>query len=491
MNAVVVRLCLWVLLALASVSTRAETRWFAAYFGGQQVGHMRHERRVEDSTVITETTLELAVKRAGDSLRVISRESAIETIAGRALGFSSQLDTQGSVSGVDATVSADGVISVVLQQGEHHSKQSLQWPPGALLPEGQRLAALRAGFEPGTHYRLLVFDPSSLAALELHTEVLGNEHIDLPEHRVAVVALRQHLGREDGHRIALRAWVDRADASAQQMVLPALGLELHLRACSKRCAHASRGSADVFASTVVAAPRPLSAGERMRPLRIRLLLKGADAAPLDEVPGQLGIPVSSDSIDLLVDPGGAASPPPTAADRTPNRWLQSEAVDILEFARSAVGATRNTKRRMQRLEAAVRAHIGIKSLRMGYASASEVLALREGDCTEHAVLLAAAARALGIPARVATGIAYSAQFAGSADRFVPHAWVIAWVGEHWHGFDAALPRFDAAHIAFAAGDGDPFNFYRGIGLLGNVTVLEVEAMNQRSFAKLSRQANAP
>ena len=40
------------------------------------------------------------------------------------------------------------------------------------------------------------------------------------------------------------------------------------------------------------------------------------------------------------------------------------------------------------------------------ATAAEVARSREGDCTEHAVLLAALARARGIPARVAMGLVY-------------------------------------------------------------------------------------
>ena len=99
---------------------------------------------------------------------------------------------------------------------------------------------------------------------------------------------------------------------------------------------------------------------------------------------------------------------------------------------------------------------------------------REGDCTEHAVLLASLVRALGIPARVATGIAYAPAFGERRDVFVPHAWVMAWVDGEWRGFDAALPRFGAGHIAFSVGDGDPFRFYGGIELLGSVEVLGIE-----------------
>jgi hypothetical protein len=127
---------------------------------------------------------------------------------------------------------------------------------------------------------------------------------------------------------------------------------------------------------------------------------------------------------------------------------------------------------MKRLETRVRAHITDKSMRIGYASALETLRAREGDCTEHAVLLAALGRARGIPTRVVNGLAYASAFAGRQQVFVPHAWVQAWIGDRWASFDAALPGFDAGHIAFSAGDGDPAGFFAGVSLLGNVRIVE-------------------
>ncbi|HOV59022.1 MAG TPA: transglutaminase-like domain-containing protein, partial [Rhodanobacteraceae bacterium] len=112
----------------------------------------------------------------------------------------------------------------------------------------------------------------------------------------------------------------------------------------------------------------------------------------------------------------------------------------------------------------------------GYASALEVVKTREGDCTEHAVLLAALGRALGIPTRVVDGLAYTGRF-GTAERvFVPHAWVQAWVDGHWRSYDAALNGFDAGHIALSVGDGDPWRFYAGLSTLGNLRLQQVEAL---------------
>ena len=99
----------------------------------------------------------------------------------------------------------------------------------------------------------------------------------------------------------------------------------------------------------------------------------------------------------------------------------------------------------------------------------------EGDCTEHAVLLATLGRALGIATRVVDGLAYTDYFANRRNVFVPHAWMQAWVDGRWKSFDAALAGFDAGHIAFSSGDGDPWRFYNGLDLLGRTKLLKVEA----------------
>jgi len=131
---------------------------------------------------------------------------------------------------------------------------------------------------------------------------------------------------------------------------------------------------------------------------------------------------------------------------------------------------------MLALQEYVRRFIRNKDLNVGYASALEVAKHPEGDCTEHAVLLAALGRALGIPTRVVDGLAYTERYAGMDHVFVPHAWAQAWVDGHWQSFDAALPGFDAGHIALSAGDGDPWRFFSGMDTLGRLRIDRVEAM---------------
>lgn len=110
----------------------------------------------------------------------------------------------------------------------------------------------------------------------------------------------------------------------------------------------------------------------------------------------------------------------------------------------------------ERMRRHVHGHINRKSLDVGFATASEVARTREGDCTEHAVLLAAMLRAAGIPSRVVSGLIYVDEFVGQKGVFGFHMWTQALLpgpdGEGvWVDLDATLDRLprDATHIGVA------------------------------------------
>ena len=79
--------------------------------------------------------------------------------------------------------------------------------------------------------------------------------------------------------------------------------------------------------------------------------------------------------------------------------------------------------------------------------AREVLKTGEGVCRDYAILTATLMRAAGIPTKLVTGMVYY------QDRFYFHAWVEAWDGKRWLGYDSTLDqnRLSATHIKLAQG----------------------------------------
>jgi transglutaminase-like putative cysteine protease len=86
-------------------------------------------------------------------------------------------------------------------------------------------------------------------------------------------------------------------------------------------------------------------------------------------------------------------------------------------------------------------YITTKNLSRGYDVASVIARRREGDCTEHAVMLAALARSFGVAARVVHGIVLVDE--GKRVHAFGHAWVefrdAAASAATWQPADAALP----------------------------------------------------
>lgn len=117
--------------------------------------------------------------------------------------------------------------------------------------------------------------------------------------------------------------------------------------------------------------------------------------------------------------------------------LEFDDPELRAWAATAVAGHGDGRDRVEALRAAVRALLA-SDLGSGDASALEAFRNRKGDCTEHANLLCAALRSIGIPAEVQTGLVWIER-PGRPPAWGGHAWVSAWVGGAWVHVDSALP----------------------------------------------------
>lgn len=127
---------------------------------------------------------------------------------------------------------------------------------------------------------------------------------------------------------------------------------------------------------------------------------------------------------------------------------------IRSFALRAIGAAEATPEQVKSAAEALRLgvyrHIRDKGLATAFASASETVRSRKGDCSEHAVLLTAALRSVGIPSRIALGLVYAESFGDHADIFGWHMWSQALVNGEWVDLDAtARGEFHPGHLLIA------------------------------------------
>jgi hypothetical protein len=126
------------------------------------------------------------------------------------------------------------------------------------------------------------------------------------------------------------------------------------------------------------------------------------------------------------------------------RFLQSRDSLVIEHADRAAAGETDPSRVAGRMEKYVLDKIKQKNFSTAMASAAEVAQKMEGDCTEHAVLLAAMLRAKKIPSRIAAGLVY----VESLNSFGGHMWTEAFLAGEWIPLDATLGRggIGAAHL---------------------------------------------
>ena len=231
------------------------------------------------------------------------------------------------------------------------------------------------------------------------------------------------------------------------------------------------------ASFAVASPYRISSAARAGKIRYRLSFSPPIAWVWPETGEQRVRTESGDTVLTICEDCGR-EPAPSEDElqryRRANAWVNSDDRGVRAFALTTGGGS--VDRRMRKLVAAVRSRMTGAIEYDDYQTASQALRSHAGDCTEAAVLLAAAARARGIPARVVAGLAYASRFVGKPHAFGPHMWVQAWDGRRWTSYDAGLGAFDAGHIALAVGDGAPDGFSRTMAAISRLRIDRAESV---------------
>jgi hypothetical protein len=147
--------------------------------------------------------------------------------------------------------------------------------------------------------------------------------------------------------------------------------------------------------------------------------------------------------------------------------IQADAPPIKALLNKIVRAPDTPEQKTRKIVNWVYLHIEKKPV-LSVPNALEVLQKKEGDCNEHAVLVAALLRAAGIPAQTEAGLVYM------RGRFYYHAWNIAWLGK-WITADAVFNQFpaDVTHLRLARGEGG-----EQLDLMGVMGKIKLEVQEQ-------------
>ncbi|HEU4353828.1 MAG TPA: transglutaminase-like domain-containing protein [Burkholderiales bacterium] len=181
---------------------------------------------------------------------------------------------------------------------------------------------------------------------------------------------------------------------------------------------------------------------------------------------------AADRLECRIDraeplPGGDP-----ARHLAPTLAVPSKLGEITSLAREITAGAASDEERIGRLIAWMDANIAKEAV--DAFSAADVLRARRAECQGHSYLFAAFARALGVPARVVNGIAYSEEHGG----FLYHTWNEAWIaGRGWRPVDATFGQAhaDATHVKLIEGE-TAAELAPLVNLVGRVRVASVSAL---------------
>jgi transglutaminase-like putative cysteine protease len=166
----------------------------------------------------------------------------------------------------------------------------------------------------------------------------------------------------------------------------------------------------------------------------------------------------------------------TAQYLVPEPLIESDDADIKAAAEEVVRNIAGTRGKAEALVRYVNAIVQKKPT-VSLPSAREVFRTRIGDCNEHTALFVAMSRAIGVPARIATGLAYV------RGAFYYHAWPEVYLDEGrglgmWLPVDPTFNQFpaDVTHLRLARGGLDKQALI--LPLIGRlkITVIDLEVV---------------
>ena len=424
------------------------TTWDACFVAGKKVGynktHVSHVRQNGQEVAVIESLTSLSIQRFGRTTEMQIRLINSQTAGGRLIDFESRV-TAGSDPLLTRGRVEDGKLTIDIFSEGKKQIVSIPWSDDFAGPFGVEQMLLGNPMRPGERREIRTLIPivNQVAATNLFAR--GYEPVELLSgtHRLLRIDTKAVL--PDGQEMVGSIWTNRK-GDTLKTYSKAAHQELIRTTKSDAMDESDLGEIDFGIDLKIPVGRPLTADEIARRARYRIHIEGEDAAAvLVESASQQVRPLGPETAEVTVyalRPGGKNANPhppndqPDVDDIEPNNLVQSDNAKIVDMAEEAAGELADPWQTAVALEKYVKEHITKKDFSTAFASAAEVAETRQGDCTEHAVLLAALARARGIPARGVMGLVYLPD----DQAFFYHMWTEVFIRDRWIPLDATMGK---------------------------------------------------
>jgi len=474
-------------LAPRSLAVEDYDHWYVVQIGGTRAGWSHMSQETKGDRIVTSNDTHIEIKRGRMPIEITIDMTFTETPEGDpiAIDFSQNLGTRGDTRFVwtweGGEVTAERIVG-----GEPA-------PLPARVPEGDWMMPAEAarhferqheaGAETITQRLLQPAPPGQLALVEQTFRNFEESTVEVFGRTVPAIRVDSSMSMLPG--VVTTSFLDENGIPLRTTTpMPGLG-EMTMLLADKQLALAELAAPEIMVSTMIAPDRPIEGAREAKQAVYVLERSDGELESLPSTGAQRFERLSPSSGRVTID---VASPLPAKPEELAGAREGSSLIDIDDSA--VITLAKNTSidenappaEKAEALRRFVHDYIDEKNLGVGLATASEVCATKEGDCTEHAVLLAALLRRHGIPARVATGLLYVDSFIGENNVFGYHMWTQALIeGDdgvpRWVDLDAVLPPqwpTDATHITLAVStmsDEDAFHALLDlVPLLGGLEV---------------------
>ena len=314
----------------------------------------------------------------------------------------------------------------------------------------RRLA--NAGLTPGARHKWMVFDPATLRNAPVtvsvgEREVVRGGAAPIPAFRVEM----EFTGLRTTAWITDTGEIVREESPLGFITVRETADQAQALAVSGRMRRDLLESAAVVPEVEAKTPPLPPIGDPRSVRRLRMRVTGADlTAPDLQGAGQR---VSGNLVEIVDAESIVAGPPDgdLAPFLAPEPLIESDDPEIRAAADEAVRGVSGPRARAEALTRYVNATLQKKPT-VSIPSAREVLRTKIGDCNEHTALFVAMSRSLGLPSRIAVGLAYV------RGAFYYHAWPEVYIEDranrgYWLPVDPTFNQFpaDATHLRLARG----------------------------------------
>lgn len=464
--------------------------WSIIELNGERAGWTRLATRLDDGRITTISETRMAIRRGPIEIVIKMESRFVESEAGEPVSLWTSREL--GAAPIEAEYTFDGdTIRVRSTQGGRTTTSTMDRPGGDWLTPHAAMRVMREALDRGD------------AQIELQTvdmsegfRIMSMKRTEIEPTQIEVVGrttpgFRSMTTTSVAPGMVVAEWMDIRGIPVRTETSMA-GMKLVTVLADRDLATAKVDAPELMESTFVRPSRVIPNADGVRRGVYLLSLPEAPMPELLSVGGQVAETDGDGAVRVEVVAGRtSAASAEDVADTSllgSSQMLRHDDPEVVRLTREALrnaGAT--PLERAEALRGFVFEYVDAKSLGVGFASASEVARTREGDCSEHAVLLTAMLRSAGIPSRVASGLVYVERFLGGRNIFGYHMWSQALIetdeGLRWIDLDATRPasiQHSATHITLAASamdDGASNALVELVPLIGQlkIEVLELDA----------------